>query len=176
MTIRCAIIVVVLAGCPHAASRPVVIENRAVVAAPAGRFRGAITEVTLEAMMRKRFEHQLAAGTFVADFSGTTADLLTELDAMGIHDLGQLAALIPRDYDRRAEADFATDSPANIPGVLRDLFIIHDARRYFRDAWQNHWQSLSPDNLPMYRSYRVDLQILVEAGVISAGATAASSP
>ena len=62
------------------------------------------------------------------------------------------------------------------PGVLRDLFIIHDARRYFRDAWQNHWQSVSPDNLPMYRSYRVDLQILVEAGVISAGAIGASSP
>jgi len=138
-------------------------------------FAGPITEASLVAMMRTRFAAQLASGSFVAELNGTTADLLSELDAMGIDDLRELARLIPRDYDERAAGDFTVDDPANIPGTLRDLFIIHDARRYFRDAWQNHWASLSGGNLPLYREYHVDLQILVQYGVMSADAIDASS-
>lgn len=177
MTRLVALLALALAGCPRPAPAPVVIENRSeTTAPPSGRFSGPITEESLQRMMSARFAPQLASGTFVADYNGTTADLLAELEAMGIRDLGDLARIIPRDYDRRAADDFDPGDPANIPGILRDIFIIHDARRYFRDAWNNHWQSLSNNNVAMYRHYRVDLDVLVDAGVLSREVIDASSP
>jgi hypothetical protein len=180
---RRSILALIAFGASAGACRPappahVVIENRlAPPEAPTGPgFHGPITEESLAAMMRERFADQLAAGTFTADFSGTTADLLAELDARGIRDLGALARLIPRDYVQRAEHAFSADNPANIPGVLRDVMIIHDARRYFHDAWKNHWQSLSTNDAQMYRTYRVDLDVLVDAGVISREAAASRGP
>jgi hypothetical protein len=167
---------IALAACRPPPPAPTVIENRTSVDAPPPRFGGTITEESLQAMMSKRFRRQLDAGTFVADYNGTTQDLLAELEAMGIRDLGHLARIIPDDYDRRAAQDFTEDDPANIPGVLRDIFIIHDARRYFEEAWQNHWQSLSASNVPVYRAYHVDLRVLVKAGVMSSDAIDASSP
>jgi hypothetical protein len=177
MRAAAALAAIALAGC-HPAPRPIVIENRVERLPEADHrgYRGAITEENLLALMRRRFASQIAAGTFVADFNGTTADLLAELAAMGITDIGQLARLIPSDYDRSAAADFNTASPANIPGVLRDVFIIHDAHRYFGNAWQHHWGSLSSQSLPLYRHYHVDLSVLDDAGVLPGGPSDASPP
>lgn len=180
MTRWAAMLALALVGCAAGPRHRPVIENRSEPADARGRssFHGPITEAGLVSLMEARFARQRAAGTFVAEFNGTLPDLLAELEAMGIDDLGQLARLIPPDYDRRAADDFTADSPANIPGVLRDVFIIHDARRYFRDAWKNHWQSLAENNLPMYRHYGVDLGILRTAGVLPEQVTPsfASSP
>lgn len=169
-----ALVAVALAACgPAPAPRgPAVIENRFVGepgSAPTipAYAVGPITEASLQAFMARRFAPQLADGTFVADYSGTTEDLLDELHTMGVHDLAELAALIPDDFERRGAGEFVTEDPANIPGLVRDFLMIHDAHRYFGQAWKNRWQSILPANVSALKAYVRDFQPFYDAQVLT---------
>ncbi|MBK9032690.1 MAG: hypothetical protein IPL61_15695 [Myxococcales bacterium] len=165
-----ALLLAAIAACRAAAPAPPRIENRPVEGVDAARVRGPITRASVEQLLATRFARQLAAGTYVTEWSGTADDVLAELAAMGWVDLGELAAAIPRDFDVRAAHQFTADDPANIPGTLRDVMILHDARRYFERAWDHHWASLAPGDLEVYRAYSLDLGPLRAAGVMGADA------
>ncbi len=170
MRAAAALVVVALAACRPSPPAPPTIANRPDAHAPAPTAaRGAITKAGVEALMARRFADELAAGTYVAEWNGTEDDVLAELAAMGWRDLGDLAAAIPVDYERRAAHQFKPDNPANIPGTVRDFMILADARRYFADAWQNHWATLAPGDLEVYRAYHIDLSPLRAASVIPDG-------
>lgn len=166
-----ALVVVALAACHAAPAPPPTIANRPRAdAAPAPTTaRGAITKEGVETLLAQRFADELAAGTYVGEWNGTEDDVLAELAAMGWRDLRELAAAIPADYERKAAHQFQRDNPANIPGTVRDFMILRDARRYFADAWQNHWSTLAPGDLEVYRAYRIDLAPLRAASVIPDG-------
>ncbi len=156
-----------LAACRPAPAAPPTIANLpSADAAPLVRTRGAITKAGVEELLMRRFADELAAGTFTAEWNGTEDDVLAELAAMGWRDLAELAAAIPVDYERRAAHQFQRGNPANIPGTVRDFMILADARRYFADAWQNHWATLAQGDLEVYRAYRIDLAPLRAASVI----------
>lgn len=170
MTRAGALFALAIAACQPPPATPPTIANRpAPSGAPVTRARGAITKAGVEALLARRFADQLAAGTFAGEWNGTEDDVLAELAAMGWDDLGDLAAAIPVDYERRATHQFAADNPANIPGTVRDFMILADARRYFADAWQSHWATLAPGDIEVYRSYHIDLSPLRAAGVIPDG-------
>ena len=146
------------------------IDNRdAVELGEAGRSvaHGPITEASLAAFLSERFAQQLADGTFVADYSGTTEDLLDELRIMGFRDLSELAAVIPGDFEYGGAGEFVEEDPANIPGLVRDFLMIHDADRYFRRAWQNRWQSILPANVSALRNYVTDFEPFYAASVLT---------
>lgn len=165
-----ALLVVAIAACRPSPTAPPTIANRPGRHAPAPTTaRGAITKAGVEALLARRFADELAAGTYVAEWNGTEDDVLAELAAMGWDDLAQLARAIPIDYERRAAHQFKRDNPANIPGTVRDFMILADARRYFADAWQNHWATLAPGDLEVYRAYQIDLTPLRAASVIPDG-------
>lgn len=166
--VRCAAaLLIALAACRPAATRPPTVENRPrEPGEPTFEARGAITQAGIEALLDRRFAAQRTAGTYQREWNGTEADVLAELQAMGWRDLGQLAAAIPTDYERRAAHQFTVGNPANIPGTVRDFMILHDARKYFRDAWQNHWATLAPGDIEVYRAYGIDLGPLRDAHVM----------
>ncbi len=126
-----------------------------------------LTARSIADLLSWRFAAQLDAGTFVAEYNGTEDDLLDELEKMGVHDLHQLAALIPPDFDHRGAGEFILEDPANIPGLVRDFLMIHDAERYFRVAWQERWQSILPANVSALRAYVDDFQPFYDARVLT---------
>jgi hypothetical protein len=129
--------------------------------------KGLITEQSLAAFLSRRFSRQLADGTFVADYSGTTEDLLDELRTMGIRDLADLAAMIPPDFEIGGAGEFILEDPANIPGLVRDFMMIHDARRYFGLAWKNRWHSILPANVSALKNYVSDFRPFYDAKVLT---------
>lgn len=153
-------------ACHPRPAPPPVIGNRPGDHDEVAPAHGDITTAGLEALFARRFPSQLADGTLTREWNGTEADVLAELAAMGWHDLAQVEAAIPRDFARKAGVQFTHDDPANMPGTLRDIMILHDARRYFERAWQNHWGSLAPGDIDVYRAYGIDLAPLRAAGVI----------
>lgn len=166
---------VLAAACrtPAPEPRPTTIENRD--AAMAGDpppdaptyNRGPITEESLAAYLSVRFAPQLADGTFVADYSDTTEDLLEELETMGIRDLADLEAIIPPDFEVGGAGEFIIEDPANIPGLVRDFMMIHDADRYFTHAWKQRWQSILPANVSALKSYVRDFRPFYAASVLT---------
>lgn len=70
------------------------------------------------------------------------AEVMDELEAFGIHSLAEL--------DKLLGEQFLSDLNRHIKsrthmGVLRDAMMYHDIDRYFRDAWNNHWQGWDGD-------------------------------
>lgn len=154
-------IALLLVGCRPAPAAPE-IGNR-----PEHASRlGPITQDGLEQLMTARFARQIAARTFTPEWNGVASDVIGELTAMGWSDLDDVARAIPHDLEIRGAVQFTTAKPANFPGTLRDVMILHDARRYFTKAWKNHWASLAPGDLQVYRAYRIDLTPILEAGVM----------
>ena len=128
---------------------------------------GPITEQSLTAFLSWRFERQLSDQTFEATFNETQADVIDELNTMGIRSIHELAAIIPDDFEERGAGEFVTHDPANIPGLVRDFMMIHDPDRYFGHAWKNRWQSILPENVSALSSYVNDFEPFYEAGVLT---------
>jgi hypothetical protein len=129
-----------------------------------------VSTASVNAYLSARFATQLGAKTFVVDYGSadTDAEVFGELAAMGITRIDQLAAIIPADFDTNAAGAFTTADPQNVPGVLRDLMIIHDAPRYFKDAWKEHWMASSEGDFTAAIAYGLDYASLAQYGVISA--------
>lgn len=161
-----AAIAIALVGCRSTPPAAPIISNRPEAWTEGGvTLRGAITKDSLYELMTSRFSRQIAEGTFAAEWNGTEEDVIAELTAMGWTDIADVARAIPRDLEVRGAVQFTTGNPANIPGTLRDVMILHDAQRYFTKAWNNHWASLAPGDLQVYRAYGIDLAPIHAAGV-----------
>ncbi|HVK78764.1 MAG TPA: hypothetical protein VM734_35935 [Kofleriaceae bacterium] len=122
-----------------------------------------LTKDSLMTYVGQRFPEAVAAGTIEMSYGsgGVENELLEELAIMGIHTVGELAAIVPADYEQRG---LPTSPGTTVAGLVRDLLIIHDARGYFAKAWRQSW-SATPDDFPAPVAYGVDLDILRAAGV-----------
>jgi hypothetical protein len=126
-----------------------------------------ITERSLAEFLSWRFARQLGEGTFEAGYNDTQEDVIDELDTMGLRTIHELAAIIPADFEILGAGEFIIDDPANIPGLVRDFMMIHDADRYFEHAWKNRWQSILPANVSALRAYVRDFSPFYDAGVLT---------
>lgn len=122
-----------------------------------------LTPATLVEVVRARFPAEIAAGTLEVDFGseGVDVEIIDELKIMGIDTTAELAAIIPADYGTKGLGAAGT---SNVAGMMRDLMIIHDVRKYFGEAWRNNW-SASPDDFPAPEAYGVDVEVIREMGV-----------
>ncbi len=147
-------------------------------ASPAGTTQPAVDEtpVTVDALlafMKARFPAQVADGSLTLDFgsAGVDVQVIDELAIMGITTIGQLDRATPADFDTKGfGAIKASGSPSStVAGVLRDLMIIHDAKRYVEQAWRDSWVSSGPEDFPAPIAYGVDMAILEAGGVFGGG-------
>lgn len=167
-----AAVALALAACRPVPPPAAPVENRYADEQP----RQPITAASLAEFLSRRFAAQLATGTFKAEFNDTEDDLLDELATMGIRDLADLAAIIPPDFEIRGAGEFILDDPANIPGLIRDFLMIHDARRFFAHAWKQRWQQILPANVSALRAYVVDFRPFYDAGVLTPEEVANAPP
>jgi hypothetical protein len=162
---------VAVAACARPPATRPTIENRGVDASRASATLeypdGPITEDSLAQFLSWRFKRQLQEGTFEAGYNDTQDDVIDELHTMGIRSIHELAAVIPEDFEVRGAGEFITEDPANIPGLVRDFMMIHDADRYFEHAWKNRWQSILPANVSALRGYVTDFTPFYDAGVLT---------
>lgn len=68
------------------------------------------------------------------NFNNGDKRLISELQAFGINTL--------QDLDKIIDDEFVKNHPQirNYIGLLRDFMIINDPDKYFKVAWQNHWE------------------------------------
>jgi len=83
---------------------------------------------------------------------GTT--VISELQAMGVQTLA--------DLDRLAAPEVVAKIVSGCPdptylGVLRDIMIFSDPKKYFEKAWDNHWGGVYSDYADYWRENGVDI-------------------
>lgn len=60
------------------------------------------------------------------------------------------------------------DEKTTIAGIVRDLMMLKDLRRYVSDVWkEEHWTASSEDEFPVLKAYGIDLSPLHRGGVIT---------
>lgn len=67
-------------------------------------------------------------------------DVLHELSRMGINSLTELDEIIADEIVNDDELLLLND---NFAGILRHVMIIHDAEKYFNEAWQENWDFMN---------------------------------
>jgi hypothetical protein len=149
------------------------IENTATPAGRPGLPTGAVTADSLKALIKARFPEQVASGAIELDLGpgdSVAEEILDEVSAMGVETLEQLGGWIPEDYETRAAHVFSGEYGAtNVAGLVRDFLMIHDVRRYFDQAFQEHWQQATPDTVRTLEAYGVDLTPLRAHGLLDEG-------
>ncbi|GMK46894.1 hypothetical protein PghCCS26_40230 [Paenibacillus glycanilyticus] len=85
-----------------------------------------------------------------ADFNQGDALIIEELKDYGITRLSELNGIISRDLGTYVEYS------NNYLGLLRQIMVINDAEKYFKDAWNRHWDGVEEDYLDYLKSIGIN--------------------
>lgn len=79
---------------------------------------------------------------------------ISELNCMGITTLAQLDALLSPRMDVIVQA---RDSSRTYIGILRDIMILQDADKYFKEAHNDHWSAVSTAQIAFWTKNGVNI-------------------
>ncbi|PAU35469.1 hypothetical protein CKF94_25105 [Vibrio coralliilyticus] len=102
-----------------------------------------LSSVALTSFLKTKFNKLLSHEdvTYVHD---TRGEIIGELERFGIKTIGQLDALVQKDFDKYIEATLEEDDGSAYElGIFRMIMIINDTDRYFSEAMSNEssWSS-----------------------------------
>ncbi len=80
--------------------------------------------------------------------------VISELQAMGVQTLADLERLTTPDIVAKIVSG---DPSPTYPGVLRDIMVFSDPKKYFEKAWGNHWTFVYSDRNDYWKKNGVDV-------------------
>ncbi len=81
-------------------------------------------------------------------------EIIKELKIMGLKTLLDLDNVIKSDFIDKWKS---LREKSNFAGLLRDILILHDSEKYFKDAWRHKWSSTGEDNARFLRAFGIDM-------------------
>jgi putative GTP pyrophosphokinase len=86
-----------------------------------------------------------------------TRTILAELTSMGIHTLSDLEEINgPKLREEIIKLGKYSGLRANISSVVRDILMVHDTKKYFQKAWNEHFRVMHPDSLNVLQESGAD--------------------
>lgn len=116
-----------------------------------------INTASLKEYLSSKFSKVIEQGSLRVDFGDHDKLIVEELQLFGISKLQQLDNIIPEDLKDNMLSLVEWN---NFAGLIRDILIINDAKKYFENSWRNHWQFLGNHCLPLFNKYNVDFTYL----------------
>ncbi len=95
-----------------------------------------INSTSLMQYMSERFGKLAGIGQEFGPNNSVLLDCINELEDMEILTLSDLDKIIPSKLDSFYKSH---ESRRNFAGIIRDILIVHDYKKYFEKAWKNHW-------------------------------------
>lgn len=114
-----------------------------------------IDSISLAEFMRQRFPDS-QPGQSLADGK---SEIIEELHGMGIQTLAQLDTLLSPQFIKKLKSH---DLLRTHLGILRDAMIIHDYKRYFDSAWQEHWHVTRQTAIKLWQECGVDIGFVLQ--------------
>lgn len=132
-----------------------------------------LTKDSLITFVKERFPEAVADGSLLIEWGSEDMDVevIGELGMMGVKTTGQLNAITPVDFQTKGFTAIkaAQEPTTNITGLMRDLMLIRDAKKYLAEVWRRSWFASGPQDFPAPVAYGVDMTMLEEAGVFGEG-------
>lgn len=86
--------------------------------------------------------------------------IINELHNFGINTLKDLEKIIPSDYEEAYSKCGAQSS--NFIGILRDIMIINDYKKYFEKCWEQKWHAINSKDVSFYNQYNLPIKKIME--------------
>jgi len=105
--------------------------------------------------MSKKFTR----GKISRTFNNADVKIIEELSSYGIKTIAELDNVIPKDYESNV---IKYDEDTNYIGMLRDIMIINDTKRYFEEVWDKSWSGIDIGTINLYKVYGIDANELFD--------------
>ncbi|MDF2892853.1 MAG: hypothetical protein K0R80_3220 [Clostridia bacterium] len=115
-----------------------------------------INSTSLREYLTMKYKTLIDKGIMEANYANkedNSIELINELNDFGIKTLRDLDNITPKNFIEKIEQH---QRNTNFIGCTRDLMMIHDSERYFKDVWKGHWGGLDSDTLDMISEYSSD--------------------
>lgn len=113
-----------------------------------------INSTSLYEYLKIKFDKFIATDHISPTFNNLDEIIIQELNTLGINTLKELDNII-------IELDKYPTNSTNFTGLLRNILIIHDADRYFFDAWNNKWHGINKMEYNFYIKNGVQIDKLI---------------
>ena len=121
-----------------------------------------ITTASLTEYLSDKFR-RLAKNTQKQIMSGELGRLIVEeLELFGITTLEQLDRIIPKGFE---DTYLSVVYGGNFIGVIRDILMVYDAKKYFEKSWRGSWNATSVSGVNLLAKYGVDMKYLTQHGI-----------
>jgi len=123
-----------------------------------------ITTASLTEYLSSKFS-RLAENIPKQGVSGELGKLIVEeLKLFGITTLEQLDKIIPKDFEDNY-ISIVHVYGATFLGVIRDILMVSDIKKYFEESWRESWTATSESGANLLAKYGVDIGYLEQRGI-----------
>lgn len=114
-----------------------------------------VNPASLTQFMKEKFSTSKYIIQTFGDRDDTVLDIVNEIKDMGIKDLKKFDSIIPHDMSKFYTKDYRT----TFSGIVRDILMSHDTKKYFESSWKQHW--FIRDNFPEehYKKLNIDITV-----------------
>lgn len=133
-----------------------------------GNLEHYIDGTSLMAYLQNKFSSAIAKKLIEPTFSKKEKDLIFELGQMGITTLNEFDNIIDEISETKKVSldEIAIDDSSNFLGLIRNIMIIHDPKKYFENAWQGNWSGIDKYDIKYFEKFGLDyLKIGMDYGL-----------
>lgn len=118
-----------------------------------------INTASLKEYLSAKFAKLIEEGLLLKDFGDDAKLVVEEVHLFSILRLYQLDTIIPEDFQDsiRSILKLQLHPKLDFTGLIRNMLIINDAKRYFEVSWRNNWHFMRKSHKKLLNKYNVDV-------------------
>lgn len=123
-----------------------------------------LSEISINTTTLKQFfssKLKSIKGLISFDFNGYDDDIIEELHNFGINNLEDLEKILPLNIVTKIKETYPK-SEGNILGLLREIMLIADSKKYFEHSWTKSWTGFSRRTVEFLKAYNIDVRSIGE--------------
>ncbi|WP_319562969.1 hypothetical protein [Marispirochaeta sp.] len=121
------------------------------------KYDAEINSTTLFEYIKQNYQKYFKNSNWVKLFQENNEEMINELIDYGVHTINELTQLEKVDYFNKI---IYSNHEQTFIGILRDLMIINDYKRYFKKAWKNHWDGIDDETENIYVDFGIPVKEL----------------
>ena len=116
-----------------------------------------INSISLKGYLLIKFNKEVERG-LIDSFGNEPEVIIQELRDFGVNKIMELDSIIPEDICLKGRDAIIKNT---FLGLLRDIMIVSDVKKYFEKSWKGNWKTLTEEVLPLYKSYNVPIDFYI---------------
>ena len=121
-----------------------------------------INTTSVKEYLITKYSKEIEQGLIEPNFSNSSQEsiIVRELHNFGLKTLEDIEKIIPEDLIKNMKK--IPEYETNFLGLLRNILLIKDYKKYFKKSYENDWAALGPEDNSLFSNYNIDEYELVQ--------------